>query len=96
MSFFDNFFKKNTKSKDNAVNRLKLAITSDRAVCSPDVMEKMQKEIIDVISKYVDIDKEYLDIQLKTIDTEGEGPVNAICANIPIKSENAFRKTENK
>ncbi len=92
MSFFDNFFKKNNKSSENAKNRLKLAITSDRAVCSPEVMEEMQKEIIAVISKYVDIDIEELDITVKQINEDGGSPVSAICANIPIKGSNAFRK----
>lgn len=34
MGFFSNFFKSDVKSGETAKNRLKVAITSDRAVCS--------------------------------------------------------------
>ena len=53
MGFFSSFFKSDVKSGENAKNRLKVAITSDRAVCSPEIMEQMKNEIIQVISKYV-------------------------------------------
>ena len=49
--FFDNFFKKKS-SGSVAKDRLKLVLVTDRANCSPDLMEQMKKDIIDVISKY--------------------------------------------
>lgn len=93
MSFLSNFFRSSESSKDIAKNRLKVAITSDRAICSPEVMEQMKNDIIDVISKYVDIDRDGLDIKVtKTEIEEGAGPVNAVLANIPIKGTRNFRK----
>lgn len=84
MSFMD-FFKK-TSSKDVAKDRLKLLLVSDRANCSPDVMEAIKNDIIQVISKYMDIDCEGLDIQItQTESDEGNGKVPALMANIPIK-----------
>ena len=94
MGIFGNFFKSSESSSDIAKNRLKVAITSDRAVCSPELMEKMKNDIIEVISKYVDIDTEGLDIKVtKTELDDASGVVNAVLANIPIKEGSRnFRK----
>jgi cell division topological specificity factor len=93
MGFFSNFFKNNESSGSIAKNRLKIAITSDRAACSPEIMEQMKTEIIQVISKYVDIDTEGLDIKVNQLQLEeGGSAINAICANIPIKGTRNFRK----
>ena len=64
MSIFSNFFKSSGSSSDIAKNRLKVAITSDRAVCSPELMDQMKNDIIQVISKYLDIDTDELDIKM--------------------------------
>ena len=48
MSIFSNFFKSSGSSSDIAKNRLKVAITSDRAVCSPELMDQMKNDIIQV------------------------------------------------
>ena len=87
MSIFSNFFKSSGSSSDIAKNRLKVAITSDRAVCSPELMDQMKNDIIQVISKYLDIDTDEL------AKTEvGSETVNALLANIPIKGSRNFRK----
>ncbi len=78
-------FKKKT-SGDIARDRLKLLLVSDRANCSPDVMEMIKNDIIQVISKYMEIDAEGLDIQITQTESEGNhGNVPALYANIPIK-----------
>ncbi len=79
------FFKKKT-SGDIAKDRLKLVLVSDRANCSPDVMEMIKNDIIQVISKYMEIDAEGLDIQITQTESDGNnGNVPALYANIPIK-----------
>lgn len=79
------FFKKKS-SGDVAKDRLKLLLVSDRANCSPDTMEMIKNDIIQVISKYMEIDAEGLDIQITQTDSEGgNGTVPALFANIPIK-----------
>ena len=84
MAFMDFFKKKN--SGDVAKDRLKLLLISDRANCSPDVMEMIKNDIIQVISKYMEIDAEGLDIQITTTESDGEnGSVPALFANIPIR-----------
>ncbi len=79
------FFKKKP-SGNLAKERLKLVLMSDRAGCSPEVMEQIKNDIIAVISKYIEIDQEGLDIKITQASAEGmdaTGP--ALYANIPIK-----------
>ncbi|MGN8800336.1 cell division topological specificity factor MinE [Candidatus Merdisoma sp. HCP28S3_D10] len=84
MALMDFFRKKS--SGDVAKDRLKLLLISDRANCSPEVMELIKNDIIKVISKYMEIDCENLDIQITQTESEGQnGRVPALCANIPIK-----------
>ena len=84
MGFMDIFKKKS--SGDVAKDRLKLLLVSDRADCSPDVMEAIKNDIIQVISKYMEIDAEGLDIQITQTESEtSNGTVPALYANIPIK-----------
>ena len=51
MALMDFFRKKS--SGDVAKDRLKLLLISDRANCSPEVMELIKNDIIKVISKYM-------------------------------------------
>ena len=84
MGFMDFFRKKS--SGDVAKDRLKLLLVSDRANCSPDVMDMIKNDIIQVISKYMEIDAEGLDIQITQTESEGgNGNVPALYANIPIR-----------
>ncbi|MFQ9511236.1 MAG: cell division topological specificity factor MinE [Lachnospiraceae bacterium] len=84
MSIIDLFTKK--KSGNIAKDRLKLLLVSERADCSPEIMEMIKNDIIHVISKYMDIDTDGLDIQITKNDIEGEkGTAPALYANIPIK-----------
>ena len=79
------FFKKKN-SGNVAKDRLKLLLISDRADCSPDVMENIKNDIIQVKSKYMEIDAEGLDIQITQTESDGNnGAVPALFANIPIK-----------
>ncbi len=85
MGIFDLFTKKKS-SGDTAKDRLKLLLVSDRANCTPDVMEQIKNDIIQVIAKYMEIDADGLDIQITSTESnEGNGAVPALIANIPIK-----------
>ncbi len=66
-------------SKDDAKNRLKLVLMHDRSQLSPGQMEQMREEMLDVISRYVEIDREALDLCL-----EAETNTIALVANIPV------------
>lgn len=94
MGLIDVFFKKKA-SGDFAKDRLKLLLVSDRANCSPEVMEMIKNDIIKVISKYMEIDAEALDIQITQTESEGgNGAVPALFANIPIKDMKNKNKDE--
>ena len=81
---FADFFRK--KSSGNvAKDRLKLVLVSDRAGCSPEIMEQIKNDIITVISKYVEIDLHGLDIKITQEPDGNNGTVPALFANIPIK-----------
>lgn len=85
MSIID-LFKRKPTSSNTAKSRLQLALVSDRTGCSPEILEKIKNDIIEVISKYVEIDKEGLDIDItQTKSDSGDVNVPALYANIPIK-----------
>ena len=72
-------------SKDVAKDRLKLLLISDRTDCSAEMLEMIKNDIIQVISKYMEIDTEGLDIQItRTVSEHHSGSVPALYANIPI------------
>lgn len=82
---FSDFFRKKS-SGSIAKNRLKLVLVSDRANCSPELMEQIKNDIINVISKYVEIDLEGLDIKIQQTELEdSNNTVPALFANIPIR-----------
>ncbi len=77
-----------------AKDRLKLVLVSDRATCSPDIMQKIRSDIIEVLSKYAEIDMDNIDINITQMDTEDNTgkTVPALYANIPIKNMNHTSK----
>lgn len=83
MGLFD-FFKKNT-SKDEAKNRLKLVLMQDRTMLPSSVMEQIKDDIIQVLSKYVDIDQTQLNIEMTNCDDDPRQV--ALLANIPIRKK---------
>lgn len=84
MKVLDFFRKKG--SGEVAKDRLKLLLVSDRANCSPEMMEMIKNDIIAVISKYMDIDAQGLDVQItETESDDSNSAVPVLFANIPIK-----------
>ncbi|GFP77266.1 MULTISPECIES: cell division topological specificity factor MinE [Clostridium] len=84
MDLFKMFSNKPTP-KDVAKDRLKLILIHDRGDLAPEVLENIKQEILEVISKYVEIDSDDIDITItKTGEMEGDSP--ALVANIPIKN----------
>lgn len=83
MGLFSFFNKEEKKSKNVAKDRLKLVLIHDRAMLSSGMLEQLKDDIIAVISKYVEIDKESLNIDI------AENPDNTrrttLVANIPLK-----------
>jgi cell division topological specificity factor len=79
-SLINKLFNKTT-SKDTAKKRLQFALVYDRLEVSDDILKDMQREIVDVISRYFVIDQE----QLK-LDITREDDLSALIFNTPIIS----------
>jgi cell division topological specificity factor len=81
------FIKKTPNSKSVAKDRLKLVLVHDRVNCSTTLLEMIEKDIIKVISNYMEIDEEGMDISISKQEIENsEGSVPVLFANIPIKN----------
>ena len=74
-------------SKEIAKDRLKVVLIHDRANISPEIMQAIKNDIIEVISHYVDIDKKEMEISL-----ENDSESVALLANIPITRIKNVRK----
>jgi cell division topological specificity factor len=70
----------NISSREQAKQRLKLVIAHDRAGLTPEMIESMRQEIMEVISRYVDIDQEEMEFTLESNDR-----MSALIANFPIR-----------
>lgn len=70
-----------TKSADHAKERLKLVLINDRTDITPDVLEKIKNEILEVISRHIDIDAASVHINMAQ-----EGREQRLVADIPLKS----------
>ncbi|MFU0825164.1 cell division topological specificity factor MinE [Clostridium sp.] len=77
-------FSSKPSSKEVAKDRLKLILIHDRSNVSPELLEMMKNDILNVISKYVIIDDSEVDVRLtRTEEVECSSP--ALVASIPIK-----------
>ena len=67
-------------SATTARERLQLVLAHDRSALNPELLERMRREILEVVQKYVEIDIESGDVSLTTDDR-----VTALVANLPIR-----------
>jgi cell division topological specificity factor len=70
----------NTNSRNHAKSRLKLIIAHDRASINPDMMEAMREEILDVVARYVEVDREEMEFSLSN-----DQRMTSLTANLPIR-----------
>ena len=76
------FFRQSEKeenAKDTAVNRLRVVLMQDRTNLTPELLEKMRGELIELLSKYVEMDKDALELNF-----EQEGNQMALMLSIPV------------
>ncbi len=69
-------------SASMARERLQLVLAHDRTDLSPDLLDQMRREILEVVAKYVEID-----IEEGAVSLETEDRMTALVANLPIKRD---------
>ena len=66
-------------AKDVACNRLRVVLMQDRTNLTPELLQRMRKELIELLSKYVEMDKDALELNL-----DQEGDQMALMLSIPV------------
>ena len=79
MSWIDKLFKQREKSGDVAKNRLQMVLIHDRSNVSPGLLEQIKDDIIDVITKRLEIDPDNVVVDLAQTARE-----SLLVAEIPI------------
>ncbi len=79
VSFFNKTDAEQSNAKDVACNRLKLVLMQDRTNLTPAIMDRMRKELIELLSKYLELDRELLDLNFEHEDNQ-----MALMLSIPV------------
>ncbi|MFW6381685.1 MAG: cell division topological specificity factor MinE [Bacillota bacterium] len=80
MGFFNFGKKKQEASKNIAKERLQFILVQDRINLSPQEMEDMKTELLEVLSKYLEVDDEKIKMEVNRKDE-----MMAMEANFPLK-----------
>jgi cell division topological specificity factor len=78
-----------TPSSSTAKERLRLVLMTDHLALAPEIIENMKRDLVDVISRYVEVDREKVEVNF-----EREDKALAMLANIPITAVNRPNKPE--
>lgn len=70
-------------SSTTAKERLRLVLMTDHLELAPEMIDTMKRELVDVISRYVEVDREKIDVTFERQDR-----TLAMLANIPIVAVN--------
>ena len=79
LSLFGQSVQKEENTKDLACNRLRVVLMQDRTNLTPELLERMRKELVELLSKYVEMDKDALELNF-----EQEGEQMALMLSIPV------------
>ncbi len=87
LDLFKMFSNESKTSKNVAKERLKLVLVHDRVDCSPQLLDMIKSDILNVIANYAEIEQDGLEIKMaKSRNEEDDGPISALVANIPLKN----------
>ena len=79
--FFERIFVTNSRgSRDDVKRRLEADFADFKSTLNASTLEKMRKEILIVVSKYVELDTESLEFSIRT-----DSRMTALIANLPIR-----------
>jgi cell division topological specificity factor len=70
-------------SSATAKERLRLVLMTDHLELAPEMIEQMKRELVEVISRHVEVDRDHIDVTFERQDR-----TLALLANIPIISVN--------
>ena len=79
IDFFNKFFRPLPPSGATAKERLRLVLLSDHLSLAPDVVESLKRDLLAVISRYVEIDPAHADVTFERRDHDV-----AMLASVPI------------
>ena len=80
IDFLNRLFGKPSSSA-TAKERLRLVLLSDHISLAPDLVENLKRDLVDVISRYVEVDRDKIEVNF-----EQQERAVAMLANIPIVS----------
>jgi cell division topological specificity factor len=72
-------------SSEVARNRMRLVLIQDRIDLSPDKMEKMKREIWEVVSRYMVVDDDFKEFEVRRLDE-----LIMLVSNIEVKDLSAL------
>lgn len=75
--------KERERTKDTAHNRLRLVLIQDRLDLSPELMADMKREIWQVVSRYMVVDDDFIDFEIRRLDE-----LMVLVSNIQVKDLN--------
>lgn len=79
---------KGNKSRQTAKDRMKFMVIHDRQQLPPAEMEKMEKELLEVMARYYDIDTDKAEIVIQSNDDRSA----YITTNVPLKTKSKNKK----
>lgn len=80
LDLIDKLLGRQPASAATAKQRLQLVLAHDRSDLNPELLQRMRKEILEVVSRYVELDLDGGDVTLET-----EERTTALVANLPIR-----------
>ena len=89
LDLIDKLLGRQQASATTAKHRLQLVLAHDRSDLNPELLQRMRKEILEVVSKYVELDLDGGDVTLETEDRS-----TALVANLPIRRGKGSRTAE--